>query len=84
MRFTLGKKYPIYSEESAGSALIYVTIDDSGKDVKVSAEYFVAVGSGLLQAEAGPTYVGAENQKEEVNLWGRGYESADIPDIRRK
>lgn len=84
LRFTLGKKYPIYSEESAGSTLIYVTVDDSGKDVKVSAEYFVAVGAGLLQADDGPTYVGAENQKEEINLWGRGYESADVPDIRRK
>lgn len=83
LRFTVGKRYPVYSEESMGSTLIYNTADDSGKDVKVSAEYFVAIGSGLIQADDGPTYVGAENQKEEINLWGN-FETVDMPDIRRR
>jgi hypothetical protein len=83
LKFTLGKKYPVYSEESLGSTLVYNTTDDSGKDVKVSAEYFVAVGSGLIEADEGPKYVGAETQKEEINLWGN-YEQVDMPDIRRR
>jgi hypothetical protein len=83
LKFTLGKKYPIYSEESLGSTLVYNTADDSGKEVKVSAEYFVAVGMGLIEADEGPKYVGAENQTEEINLW-RNYESGDMPDIRRR
>lgn len=83
LKFTMGKKYPVYSEESVGSTLVYNTVDDSGKDVKVSAEYFVAIGSGLAQVDDGPTYVGAENQKEEVNLWGN-YETVEMPDIRRR
>jgi hypothetical protein len=82
LKFTMGRKYPVYSEESLGSTLVYSTTDDSGKEVKVSAEYFVAVGSGLSQEDEGPRYVGAENQKEEINLWG-SYERTEMPDIRR-
>lgn len=83
LKFTMGRKYPVYSEESLGSTLIYNTTDDSGKEVKVSSEYFVAVGSGLSQEEESPKYVGAENQKEEINLWGN-YERTEMPDIRRR
>jgi hypothetical protein len=84
LKFTMGKKYPIYSEESLGSNLIYNTSDDSGSEVKVSAEYFVALGQGLIEADEGPKYVGAENQKEEINLWGKNYESNSMPDIRSR
>jgi len=83
LKFTVGKKYPVYSEESMGSTLIYVSTDDSGKEVKVNAEYFVAVGAGLSQEDEGPKYVGAENQKDEINLW-RNYENTEMPDIRRR
>jgi hypothetical protein len=83
LKFTVGKKYPIYSETSLGTTIVYKTTDDRGKDVDVSSEYFMAVGAGLMEQDSGPTYVGAENQKEEINLW-RSYESVDMPDIRRK
>jgi hypothetical protein len=83
LRFTMGKRYPIYSEESMGSTVVYKTTDDSGKIVSVSSEYFVAIGSGLAAQDEGPKYVGAENQKEEINLWGN-YESVDMPEIRRR
>lgn len=84
LKFTMGKKYPIYSEESMGGTVIYNTTDDSGKNVKISAEYFVAIGAGLIEEDSGPTYVGAENQKDEINLWGRNAEQIDMPDIRRR
>lgn len=83
LRFTVGKRYPVYSEESMGSAVLYDTTDDSGRGVKVSSEYFMAVGAGLMQQDAGPTYVGAENQRDEINLWGN-IEQVDMPDIRRR
>lgn len=83
LKFTVGKRYPIYSEESLGTSVLYKTADDSGSEVTVGAEYFVAVGSGLTMQDDGPKYVGAENQKEEINLWGN-YESTEMPDIRRK
>lgn len=83
LRFTPGKKYPIYSEESLGSTLVYTSSDDSGKEVKVNAEYFVAIGTGLIEQDSGPKYVGAENQSEEINLWNN-YEQIDMPEIRRK
>lgn len=81
LKFTVGKKYPIYSESSIGSTVVYKTTDDKGRDVDVSSEYFMALGAGLIQQDDGPTYVGAENQKEEINLWGN-YESTEMPDIR--
>ncbi len=83
-KFTVGKKYPIFSEESISATILYTTTDDSSKEVKVSAEYFIAQGAGLSQADDAPVYVGAENQKEEINLWGRYEQIADVPDIRRK
>lgn len=83
LKFTVGKKYPIYSESSMGTTIVYKTTDDSGRDVDVSSEYFVALGAGLLEQDEGPRYVGAEDRKEEINLWGN-FESSDMPDIRRK
>jgi hypothetical protein len=83
LKFTVGKKYPIYSENSMGTTIIYKTTDDGGREVDVSSEYFVAIGAGLMQQDDGPTYVGAENQREEINLW-RNYENMDMPDLRRK
>lgn len=83
LKFTVGKKYPIYSESSMGSAVVYKTTDDRGREVDVSSEYFVAIGAGLMQQDEGPTYVGAENQKDEINLWGN-IEQVDMPDIRRR
>lgn len=83
LKFTVGKKYPIYSETSMGSTIVYKTADDRGREVDVSSEYFIAMGAGLIQQDDGPTYVGAENQREEINLWG-SYEQTDMPDIRRK
>ena len=84
LKFTKGRKYPVYSESSMGSTVVYKTTDDTGREVDISAEYFVAVGSGLTQQDDGPTYVGAENQREEINLWGRHDMSVDMPDIRSK
>jgi hypothetical protein len=83
LKFTAGRRYPIYSESSMGTTVVYKTTDDSGRDVDVSSEYFVAIGAGLAMQDEGPRYVGAENQKEEINLWGN-YESTDMPEIRRK
>lgn len=83
LKFTVGRKYPVYSEESMGSTLIYVTTDDTGREVRANAEYFVAVGAGLSQEDEGPRYVGAENQKDEINLWGN-VEHTDMPDIRSR
>lgn len=83
LKFTVGKKYPIYSESSMGTTVVYKTTDDGGRDIEVSSEYFIAIGAGLMQQDDAPTYVGAENQREEINLW-RNYENVEMPDLRRK
>lgn len=68
LKFTQGKKYPIFEEENLGGNLLYKTKDDSNKDVKVSAEYFTAAFT-------------SENSKE-IDLWGRYSVESDVPDIR--
>jgi len=83
LKFTKGRKYPIYSESSMGSTVVYKTKDDAGKEVDVSSEYFVAIGAGLVDQNPGPEYVGAEDQRDEINLW-RNYEQVDMPEIRRR
>lgn len=84
LKFTVGKKYPVHSETSLGTTIIYKTTDDKGKEVEVSSEYFMAVGVGLMQQDEGPRYVGAENQKQEINLWGSYEQQIDMPDVRRR
>lgn len=69
LKFTQGKKYPIYSEENMGSTIIYKTIDDTNKEVKVSAEYFSA------------SSVAASDSKE-IDLWSRYSVQNEVPDIR--
>jgi hypothetical protein len=44
LKFTKGKKYPVYSESSMGTTVVYKTTDDAGRDVDISSEYFVAIG----------------------------------------
>lgn len=83
LKFTVGNRYPIYSEESAGGMIIYKTIDDSGKEINVSSEYFIVAGAGISMQDDEAKYVGAEDQKQEINLWGN-YETVEMPDIRRK
>lgn len=83
LKFTKGKKYPVHSESSMGTGVVYKTFDDTGREVQVGSEYFVVIGAGLVKQDDGPTYVGAEGQTEEVNLWGR-YEHTEMPDVRRR
>lgn len=87
MKFTVGKKYAIIREERIGTKdlgrTIYVTNDDSGKEVKISADHFVAPTVGVSIGPE-PRIVGAE--KEEVDLWGnvQTHENRDtMPDLRR-
>lgn len=69
LKFTQGKKYPICSEENMGSTIIYCTIDDSDKEVKVSSEYF----------SAAPV---AASSNKDIDLWSRYNIDSEVPDIR--
>lgn len=82
LKFTLNKRYPIYSEKSNGMTILYETIDDSGREVSASAEYFVPPGAGLVEGDSGVGAVVGGN-KEEINLWGNARSDGfDMPDIR--
>lgn len=79
-KFTVGKSYPIFSEKSLVGGLInYSTTDDSGRDVEVAAECFVAQSSGLSFGDED-----FQSSEKEINLWRNSDISQDVPDIRRK
>lgn len=81
LKFTIRKRYPIYSEKSNGMTILYQTIDDAGREVSVSAEYFTPPGAGLIEGDSVGPVVGGD--KEEINLWGNASSSSfDMPDIR--
>lgn len=84
LRFTVGRSYPIFSEKSVvGGIINYLTEDDTGREVEVSCDCFVAQSLGLSFQESDPQYVGGEGQKE-VDLWSNVSTENSVPDIRRK
>lgn len=82
-RFTVGKKYPIYSEKSLAAGILnYLTKDDSGREVEVSSECFIVPPAGLSFGEDEPQYHGASQC--EVDLWKNTRTEESVPDIRRR
>lgn len=79
-KLTVGKKYPIYSEEKGMGTINYTTKDDSGKEIKISAECFVAQSMGLSFQEDESPIVGANSC--EINLWKNMQVEDQMPDIR--
>jgi hypothetical protein len=84
LRFTVGKQYPIYSEKNVGVGVInYLTVDDTGREVEIISDCFVATSVGLSFQDAEPQYFGAEGNNE-INLWNNVQVENNVPDIRRK
>jgi len=84
-KFTVGKQYPIYSEKNVGMGVVnYLTLDDSGREVEVISDCFVAPSAGLSFQDSEPQYFGAENNSGEINLWKNVQVESSVPDIRRK
>jgi len=77
-RFTPNKKYNIYKERMApnGIGMIFSAIDDTGREVEVSDEFFISDTISLLNEDA-------EVLKEDVLNWS-GSKGFDMPDIRTR
>ena len=83
-KFTVGKAYPIFSEKSLiGGVINYLTNDDSGREVEVAAECFVAQSSGLL-FEDDAEMQNSNFRDKEINLWRNIDTNSDVPEIRRR
>jgi hypothetical protein len=80
-KFTVGRKYPIFSEKSLAGQVNYITKDDSGREVEVGADCFIVPPIGLSFDDPGPQYFGEAN--EEVNLWKNVSVDDNMPEIRR-
>jgi len=79
-KFSKGKRYPIFQEESMGEAgpVIYTTVDDTGKETRCSSEYFTAPTQGIRYEN-----VVKEDKAEDIDLWGSTPNVAnDMPDLR--
>jgi hypothetical protein len=81
LKFTQGKTYPIFSEESMEGTgiVIYTTVDDSGKEVRVTSEYFELPTRRELKFE---NEVKEVSPAAEIDLWGNTTVEQDMPDIR--
>jgi hypothetical protein len=80
-KFTVGKKYPIYSEIKKGIVINYITKDDTGREVEVGSDCFVIPPVGLSFNDESPQYYGAQNS--EFDLWKNIKTEEVMPDIRR-
>jgi hypothetical protein len=84
LKFTQGKAYPIYEEETIGTPpvtkTLYTTKDDSGKEIQVSAEYFTMPSTGKLSFE--DQMVG-DGPAEGIDLWGNtNAVQTEMPSLR--
>jgi hypothetical protein len=77
LRFTPNKVYSIYREKLAnnGIGMILCTIDDLGREVEVTDEYFINDTINLINENV-------EVLKEDVLNWS-GSKGVDMPDLRR-
>jgi hypothetical protein len=77
LRFTPNKVYSVYREKLAnnGIGMILCTIDDMGREVEVTDEYFINDTINLINENA-------EVLKEDVLNWS-GSKGIDMPDLRR-
>ena len=77
LRFTPNKVYSVYREKLAnnGIGMILCTIDDMGREVEVTDEYFINDTINLINENT-------EVLKEDVLNWS-GSKGIDMPDLRR-
>lgn len=80
-KFTVGRKYSIFSEKSFGGAIVYQTKDDTGREVEVASDCFIVPPAGLSFDEE-PQYYGGDSQ--DVDLWKNVRTEENMPDIRRR
>jgi hypothetical protein len=81
LRFTKGKRYPIFEEKLGHQAgVIYITVDDEGNRQQLLDKFFVPA-TQLTNEDAAP--VRQVNTTEKGLRWD-GVVSDDIPDLRRR
>ena len=84
-KFTLNKKYPIYQEISKGvpptTTTMYVTKDDTGKDVEVHAECFTVIANPKLNFD---NLVGGDEGNDIPLSFGNATGSEQMIDLRRR
>ena len=93
--FTLGKRYPIYSEKipivngnEAGkeAGLLYQTVDDKGKKVSVRSNLFVPVMPKLIGDDEPDALTGKNPNKnlDKDGLYWGGAKNTDMPELRKR
>jgi len=88
--FTLGKKYPIYSESAASTENVhagmnYVTVDDTGQRRVMNDKHFTPDVAKLERGFEGDSFKPASTPGSgDARLdWGSGVVDGAMPDIRR-
>lgn len=84
LRFTMNKKYPIFEKKPApNGGEIFLTQDDTGREITVSDVYFVP-GNINLVADKELNFSESPEEKDGGNLyWGNAIDNG-MPDLRRR
>jgi len=84
-KFTLNKKYPVFQEITKGipptSTTMYITKDDTGKEVEVHAECFTAVSNPKLNFEG---LIGEQDDGGDIPLSFGNVINDNMIDLRRR
>jgi hypothetical protein len=85
LKFTLGKRYPIYEERAAGSAqagMMYFTLDDEGKKQAMSDKFFQTEAASLIGDESQDFNNPNASRGSEPQLKWDGVISGNVPSVR--
>lgn len=82
LSFTVGKRYPIYSESSAGRELVYITLDDEGNRRSLNSRHFIPIPVPLINQTEDDLVVSKTNVSQKGLMWD-GVVNSDVPVLRR-
>lgn len=85
MRFTVGKKYPVYDLEVSGMGQVITVVDDAGEQQVVNDKYFVAATQIRLVGDdevEGGFSDRKQSRKDEPRLSYGGDLNMDVPNLR--
>lgn len=83
LKFTIDKKYPVFSEQlqSNGVGMAYKTLDDNGREILVSDEYFIPADAQLV-ADRELRFSETPGQRDGGNLTYGGIREDNMPKLR--
>jgi hypothetical protein len=82
LRFTVDKRYPVFKEDVAPLGSVYLTVDDAGREQRISDKYFIPAEVNLvLDKEVGFSENVAKREGGKLR-WDGMVEDPNMPKLR--